>query len=112
MGCLAPGTESGALAKVVVEQKGEKFALAWLREGKTEFCALDLFLESSEAKLSVQGKATVHLTGYFEAEEDDDDMDDAPAPKTGKTSPAAKAAAKKEAEDDEEDEEEEEEEEE
>merc|ERR1712087_427766 len=66
---------------------GEKFSLAWLREGKVEFCALDLFLEAKETKLSVSGKATVHLTGYFEAEDDDESMDDVPAAAAKKASP-------------------------
>merc|ERR1712039_1128920 len=70
------------------EQKGQQFAIAWLTEGKTEFCALDLFLEAGEAELSVKGKATVHLTGYFEA---DDDMDDEPVTKTGDAKEALKA---------------------
>merc|ERR1712194_492073 len=80
---------------VVVEQKGEKFAVAWLREGKVEFCGLDLFVESKEAKLSVIGKATVHLTGYFEAEEDDESMEDATPPKKASPKVEGKSSSPK-----------------
>merc|ERR1719215_1018427 len=69
--CLAPDTPSGASSKILVEQGGTSYAVACLKEGAQEFCALDLFLDTSEAKVAVKGKATVHLTGYFEA----DDMD-------------------------------------
>merc|ERR1712203_1146200 len=86
--CLAPDTAAGAAAKVLVEQGGQSYAIACLREGGQEFCALDLFLDSSEAKFIVKGKASVHLTGYFEADEVDEEMEDAEA------KPAAKAAEK------------------
>merc|ERR1712217_269611 len=79
--CLAPNTDKGAGGTVLVEQNNQKFAIASLREGKTEFCPLDLFVDAASAKLSVTGKATVHLTGYYEADDLDDDMEqDEPMP--------------------------------
>mmetsp|Transcript_64183 Transcript_64183/g.142744 ORF Transcript_64183/g.142744 Transcript_64183/m.142744 type:complete len:164 (+) Transcript_64183:85-576(+) len=90
--CLAPDTPSGASSKVLVEQGGQTYAVACLKEGGQEFCALDLFLDAKEAKLAVKGKATVHLTGYFEA--DDLDEEDAPMAKPGKAEPTAKASPK------------------
>jgi len=86
--CLAPDAAPGTSAKVLVEQGGTSFAVACLREGGQEFCALDLFLDAKEAKFFVKGKATVHLTGYFEVEDMDEEMEEDAAPK---------AAAKKEA---------------
>merc|ERR1719498_2130773 len=95
---------AGSVAKVQLEQGGQSYAIACLREGGQEFCSLDLFLDSSDAKFAVKGKATVHLTGYFEADEaeDGDDADMPPAsgakasPKTSpKTAPAAKSPAVK-----------------
>ncbi|CAK0856922.1 unnamed protein product [Prorocentrum cordatum] len=53
--CLDPATPAGASAKVLVEQGGQSYAVACLREGAQEFCALDLFLDSTEAKLAVKG---------------------------------------------------------
>merc|ERR1719413_99321 len=85
--CLDPDTKQGATAKVMVEQSGTKYALAILKEGGQECCALDLFLDLKEAKLKVTGKATVHLTGYFEAEDMDEEEDEEPP---SKKSPAAK----------------------
>merc|ERR1712190_594522 len=55
---------------------GETYAIACLREGGKEFCALDLFINSIDTKFAVKGKATVHLTGYFEADEGEEDVDD------------------------------------
>merc|ERR1719436_1641569 len=79
--CLDPAASSGASAKVLVEQGGTSYAVAVLKEGGQEFCPLDLFLDAKEAKLKVSGKATVHLTGYFESEEmDDEDAEDEKAP--------------------------------
>merc|ERR1712217_998500 len=74
--CLAPNTDKGAGGTVLVEQNNQKFAIASLHEGKTEFCPLDLFVEADSAKFSVTGKATIHLTGYYEAEDVDDDMEE------------------------------------
>merc|ERR1712203_1315828 len=85
--CLAPDTAAGASAKVLVEQDGQSYAIACLREGGQEFCALDLFVNSSDTKFAVKGKATVHLTGYF----DDDEMEEDEAATKG----AAKSASKK-----------------
>lgn len=48
-------------------------AFRGLQEGGQESCALDLFLDPNDAKLSVVGKATVHLTGYFESAESEDE---------------------------------------
>ncbi|CAE8654915.1 unnamed protein product, partial [Polarella glacialis] len=79
--CLAPDTPKGASAKVMVQQGGQSYAVACLREGGQEFCALDLFLDTSEAKLEVTGKATVHLTGYFEADDMDEDGEEEVATK-------------------------------
>mmetsp|Transcript_105697 Transcript_105697/g.256765 ORF Transcript_105697/g.256765 Transcript_105697/m.256765 type:complete len:186 (-) Transcript_105697:270-827(-) len=96
--CLAPDTPSGSAAKVLVEQGGQSYAIACLREGGQEFCALDLFLDSSEAKLAVKGKATVHLTGYFEAEDMDEEMEEESKAKSAakpvEKTPAAKAEGK------------------
>ena len=36
---------------------GKTFAIACLKEGSTDMCALDLFLDSSDASFSVKGKA-------------------------------------------------------
>jgi len=92
--CLAPDTPAGASSKVMVEQGGKSYAVACLKEGSQEFCALDLFLNASEAKVAVKGKATVHLTGYFEA--DDEEMDEKPAPALEKkASPKASPVAAK-----------------
>eukprot|EP00439_Symbiodinium_sp_Y106_P084328 s465_g25.t1 len=89
--CLAPDTPSGASSKVLVEQTGQTYAVACLKEGGQEFCALDLFLDAKEAKIAVKGKATVHLTGYFEADElDEDDL----PPAAPQGSPKAKAEPK------------------
>mmetsp|Transcript_48696 Transcript_48696/g.138209 ORF Transcript_48696/g.138209 Transcript_48696/m.138209 type:complete len:243 (+) Transcript_48696:101-829(+) len=129
--CLDPGAAPGSSSRVVVEQKGSSFAVAILKVGGQECCALDLFIDLSEATLKNVGKATVHLTGYFESEDMDDDGDEAPAkasPKVvAKSSPKAEVKAspkaalkttpkadtkKVEEEDDDEDEDEEEEEEE
>eukprot|EP00435_Cladocopium_sp_Y103_P040276 s2400_g10.t3 len=98
--CLAPDTPNGASSKVLVEQGGQSYAVACLKEGSQEFCALDLFLDAKEAKLAVKGKATVHLTGYFEADDDDLKDDDAPQPRASpKAAPKAspKASPKAEA---------------
>ncbi|CAL1165841.1 unnamed protein product [Cladocopium goreaui] len=79
---------------------GQSYAVACLKEGSQEFCALDLFLDAKEAKLAVKGKATVHLTGYFEADDDDLKEDDAPPPRASpKAAPKAspKASPKAEA---------------
>jgi len=92
--CLAPDTPSGAHAKVMVQQGSQSYAVAVLREGGQEFCNLDLFLDSSEAKLSCKGKATVHLTGYFEAEEMDEDIDDEEVKPDKKRKAPDSAAAK------------------
>jgi len=94
--CLAPDTPAGASSKVMVEQGGHSYAVACLKEGGQEFCALDLFLDTSEAKLAVKGKATVHLTGYFEADDMDEDEDEKPAPALEKkASPKASPVAAK-----------------
>jgi len=87
--CLAPDTPKDSFAKVLVEQGGQSYAVACLREGGQEFCGLDLFLDSSDAKFVSKGKATVHLTGYFEADEADDDSDE----DMEDEKPAKKAAA-------------------
>mmetsp|Transcript_72893 Transcript_72893/g.156130 ORF Transcript_72893/g.156130 Transcript_72893/m.156130 type:complete len:449 (-) Transcript_72893:55-1401(-) len=108
--CLDPSTPAGAKASVIVEQDGKSFAVAGLREGGPDFCSLDLFLDTTKAMVTVKGKATVHLTGYFEADEEAED-EDMPTPASAKGSPKAspKAASKPAAkeEDDEEEEEEE-----
>ncbi|CAE8742594.1 unnamed protein product, partial [Polarella glacialis] len=93
--CLAPDTPAGASAQVLVEQSGQSYAIACLREGGQEFCALDLFVDSSEAKLSVTGKASVHLTGYFEADDmDEDGEEEAPEAKAAAKTSSPKAEAK------------------
>merc|ERR1712187_233768 len=92
--CLAPDTVAGASAKVLVEQEGQSYAVACLREGGQEFCALDLFLNSSDIKFAVKGKATVHLTGYFECDVMDDDDDEMEVDEAA-TKGVAKAASKK-----------------
>ena len=91
--CLAPDTPKDSSAKVMVEQAGQSFAVACLREGGTEFCGLDLFLDSSDAKFVSKGKATVHLTGYFEADEADDDSDEDMEDEKAAGKPAKKAEA-------------------
>mmetsp|Transcript_162798 Transcript_162798/g.521849 ORF Transcript_162798/g.521849 Transcript_162798/m.521849 type:complete len:200 (+) Transcript_162798:71-670(+) len=95
--CLDPGAAPGSSSRVVVEQKGSSFAVAILKVGGQECCALDLFIDLSEATLKNVGKATVHLTGYFESEDMDDDGDEAPAkasPKVvAKSSPKAEVKA-------------------
>ena len=73
--CIAPEAPTGSSSKVFVEQGTESFVVACLKEGQQEFCALDLFIDSKEAKFSVKGKAAVHLTGYFEADEMDEDLE-------------------------------------
>merc|ERR1712194_452687 len=88
--CLDPETKPGASARVLVEQAGTKYALAILKEGGQECCALDLFLDLKEAKLTVEGKAAVHLTGYFETDGDGDESgDEEMAPPAKKAEPKA-----------------------
>eukprot|EP00444_Apocalathium_aciculiferum_P067552 CAMPEP_0183560730 /NCGR_PEP_ID=MMETSP0371-20130417/95659_1 /TAXON_ID=268820 /ORGANISM="Peridinium aciculiferum, Strain PAER-2" /LENGTH=171 /DNA_ID=CAMNT_0025769033 /DNA_START=45 /DNA_END=557 /DNA_ORIENTATION=+ len=103
--CLAPDTPAGAGAKILVEQNGTSYAVAVLKEGGQDCCALDLFVDAKDTKLKVVGKATVHLTGYFEAdgmdEDDDDDEEEeeeaAPKAKAVKAAPVrAKSSPKAE----------------
>jgi len=89
--CLEPEAPKGASAKLVVEHGGNKYAVASLREGGMEFCALDLFVDS-DAQFTVIGKAGVHLTGYFES---DELMDDASDNEQATPAKSAKAVAPK-----------------
>merc|ERR1712150_357824 len=111
--CIDPEAKKGTNAKVMINQNEKRYAIASLKEGEQEFCALDLFVESGNTTLSVKGNASVHLTGYFEP--DDMDVDEEEVVDTKKDSPkveAKKVQEKKAVEEEEVEEEEEEEEEE
>merc|ERR1712146_334368 len=64
--CLDAAAAPGSAAKLIVEHGGASYAVASLREGGPQLCPLDLFFGADGAKLSVKGKAKVHVTGYFE----------------------------------------------
>merc|ERR1719373_406660 len=82
--CLAPDAKDGASAKLMVKQEGVAYCVACLKEGVTESCSLDLFLNSKEAEFIVKGNASVHVTGYLEGE----DMDDEEEEEVTKSKPA------------------------
>mmetsp|Transcript_66752 Transcript_66752/g.152959 ORF Transcript_66752/g.152959 Transcript_66752/m.152959 type:complete len:225 (-) Transcript_66752:157-831(-) len=123
--CLANAKEASP-TYVKVVRDGQTLNLACLGKGSQEHCALDLFFALEEPVVFiVEGKNEVHLTGYFEPEDDgaddddlsdddddeeedddddeDDDVDDSDVPQEadlaknpkGKPAPEKKAAAKK-----------------
>eukprot|EP00405_Crypthecodinium_cohnii_P059536 CAMPEP_0206633762 /NCGR_PEP_ID=MMETSP0325_2-20121206/69668_1 /ASSEMBLY_ACC=CAM_ASM_000347 /TAXON_ID=2866 /ORGANISM="Crypthecodinium cohnii, Strain Seligo" /LENGTH=576 /DNA_ID=CAMNT_0054159487 /DNA_START=193 /DNA_END=1920 /DNA_ORIENTATION=- len=99
-------TDAKDVAKIIIESNKVEYAIAVLREGHDR-CSMDLFIDPTTAKVKVTGKGTVHLTGYFEVEDEDSEEDDDMKP-TKLEKKAAMAAAKAgEDDDDEEDEEEE-----
>merc|ERR1711879_217828 len=93
--CLHPDAPAGSTAKVIVEQGGQGYAIASLREGGQEFCALDLFFSQSDVTFKVMGKASVDLTGYFEPDADGmmDDEDEEEEEKAT-TAPLEKSSPK------------------
>merc|ERR1712151_463668 len=78
-------------AKLMVKQGGVAYCIACLKEGVTEFCPLDLFLDSKEAEFIVKGNASVHLTGYLEGDDMDDEDEEEEVTKS-KPAPSLKAA--------------------
>lgn len=71
----AKGGQSHIIAKV----DNTEYVVGILEKGKTEQVKLDLFFsEDQNVSFHVKGGNEVHLSGYFEAneEEDDEDLDD------------------------------------
>jgi len=104
--CLGPDTTSGTDGWLLIHHGGKNYAVAHLKEGTAESCSLDLFIPGGKTKLEVKGKATMHLTGYFENAAADEETKERPA-EAGSAS-AAKAKVNKEEEDEDEGDEEEE----
>jgi len=90
--CLGPNTQSEMDGWLLVHHGGKNYAVAHLKEGITESCILDLFIPG-ETKLEVKGKATMHLTGYFENAVADEETEERPVEEKSVSAAKAKVAA-------------------
>ena len=73
---LGKSNESGKISLKIRKGK-EKFTLVTLEKDKMECFALDLYVKVNHGvALTVSGKGEIHVTGYFEGEEDLDSKDD------------------------------------
>jgi len=82
---------------IQVQVDGRTYALACLEKGKKEHDSFDLFFNPSECTFMNAGKSEVHLTGYFEPDEDmgeGSESDEAPAAKAPAKAATPKASPK------------------
>lgn len=78
---------------------GKAYSIACLEKGRKEHDSFDLFFNPQECCFSNSGKSEVHLTGYFEPDEDGEESESeeagAAAAAPAKSSPKQQAAAHK-----------------
>merc|ERR1712176_475267 len=72
--CLNKPTEGKNYLQVV--DGSNKYAIAVLEKGKSEYASLDLFFRVGQCGFLNKGASEIHLTGYFEPDNMDEDGDD------------------------------------
>jgi nucleophosmin 1 len=81
---------------IQAEVQGKTYAIACLERNKKEHDSFDLFFNPDSCAFSNNGKSEVHLTGYFEPDEDmDDESGEEEVPAVANTKTASPKASPK-----------------